>query len=85
MQGFEGYDLYTAGPGDLGGDLGGGLGQRGVGTGQTTRNYIVVDSVDEDLGGTITENKSEIPGMGWFAAGTDSEGNPLAVYESLPR
>jgi uncharacterized protein len=87
MQGFEGYDLYTAGPGDLGG----GLGQHGFGAGQTTRNYIVVDSVDDavkkirDLGGTITEDKSEIPGMGWFAAGTDSEGNPFAVYESLPR
>jgi predicted enzyme related to lactoylglutathione lyase len=39
----------------------------------------------EELGGKIAEPKAEIPGMGWFAAGTDSEGNPLAVYESLPR
>jgi predicted enzyme related to lactoylglutathione lyase len=39
----------------------------------------------EELGGTIKEGKQEIQGMGWFAAGTDSEGNPLAVYEALPR
>jgi hypothetical protein len=87
MQGMDGYDLYTAGPGELGG----GLGKRGESAGETTRNYILVDSVDEavkkiqELGGTITTPKDEIPGMGSFAAGTDSEGNPLAIYESLPR
>ena len=87
MEGFEGYDLYRAGPGDLGG----GLGKRGESAGNETRNYILVDSVDdavakiEELGGTITTPKSEITGMGWFAAGTDSEGNPLAVYENASR
>jgi predicted enzyme related to lactoylglutathione lyase len=87
MPGFEGYDLYKAGPGDLGG----GLGKRGEMAGNETRNYITVDSVDEavkkvvELGGTITTPKSAIEGMGWFAAGTDSEGNPLAVYEANPR
>jgi uncharacterized protein len=87
MQGFEGYDLYTAGPGDLGG----GLGKRGESAGTTTRNYILVDSLDDavkrvvELGGTITEPKAEIPGMGWFAAATDSEGNPIALYEAAPR
>jgi len=86
MPEFEGYDLFTAGPGDLGG----GLGKRGESAGTTVRNFIAVDSVDdavlkiEELGGTITEPKSEIPGQGWYAAGTDSEGNPLVVYESLP-
>ena len=39
----------------------------------------------QELGGAIIEGKQEIPGMGWFAAGTDSEGNPLAVYEALSR
>jgi predicted enzyme related to lactoylglutathione lyase len=87
MAGFEGYDLYTSGPGELGG----GLGKRGELAGTTTRNYIVVDSIDEsvkkveELGGTITEPKAEIPGQGWFAVGTDSEGNPIALYETLPR
>ncbi len=43
MPNFEGYDLYTAGPGELGG----GLGKRGESAGDTTRNYIQVDSVDD--------------------------------------
>ncbi len=83
--GFEGYPLYTAGPGGLGG----GLGKRGEMAGQTVRNYIAVDDIDaaiekvQELGGTITEPKSEIPGMGWFAVGTDTEGNVLALYKSL--
>jgi predicted enzyme related to lactoylglutathione lyase len=87
MDGFAGYDLYTAGPGELGG----GLGKRGESAGTTTRNYILVDSLEEamtkvvDLGGTITEPKAEIPGMGWFAVATDSEGNPIALYEAGPR
>ena len=87
MAGFDGYDLYTAGPGDLGG----GLGKRGESAGTETRNYILVDSVEDavakvkELGGTIITPKSEIAGMGWYAAGTDSEGNPIALYESSPR
>ena len=85
MPGFEGYPLYTAGPGGLGG----GLGKRGQMAGQTVRNYISVDDVDaavakvRELGGTITEEKTEIPGMGWFAVGTDSEGNTLALYKAM--
>ncbi|MBA2721104.1 MAG: VOC family protein [Chloroflexi bacterium] len=81
--GFEGYPLYTAGPGGLGG----GLGKRGEMAGQTVRNYISVDDIDaaiakvKELGGTITEGRSEIPGMGWFAVGTDTEGNVLALYK----
>jgi uncharacterized protein len=84
-EGFEGYPLYQAGPGGLGG----GMGKRGQMAGQTVRNYISVDDIDAaiekvtELGGTITEPKSEIPGMGWFAVGTDSEGNVLALYKGI--
>jgi hypothetical protein len=84
MQGFDGYDLFTSGPAELGGALG----KRGESAGTETRNYIHVDSIDAavakvvELGGTITTPKSEIPGMGWWAAGTDSEGNGLALYET---
>jgi hypothetical protein len=83
--GFEGYPLYTSGPGELGGALG----KRGEMAGQTVRNYIAVDDIDaavakvKELGGTITEGKTEIPGMGWFAVGTDSEGNTLSLYKGL--
>ena len=59
--------------------------------GTAVRNYIVVDCIDEAvgkveaLGGTITEPKAEIPGQGWFAIGTDSEGNPIApVRDAAP-
>ena len=85
VEGFGGYPIYTAGPGGLGG----GMGKRGEMAGQTTRNYIAVDDVDaaiakvRELGGTITEGKTEIPGMGWYAVGTDSEGNTLALYKAL--
>jgi predicted enzyme related to lactoylglutathione lyase len=87
MEGFEGYDLYTAGPGELGG----GLGKRGESAATETRNYILVDSIDDavtkvtELGGSITTPKAEIPGQGWYAAGTDSEGNTLALYERASR
>jgi uncharacterized protein len=86
IPGFEGYDLYTSGPGGLGGALG----KRGVMAGTAVRNYITVDSVEDavariqQLGGTIVEGKTEIPGQGWYAVGTDTEGNELAVYENLP-
>lgn len=84
MDGFEGYDLYVAGPGNLGG----GLGKRGVSAGEETRNYIGVDDIDaavakiEELGGSITVAKAEVGQMGWYAAGTDSEGNPIAIYQN---
>ena len=85
MEGFQDYDLYRSG------SIGGGIGKRGVTAGDAVRNYISVDDIStsiakvKELGGTITEDKTEIPGQGWFAVGTDSEGNPLALYESLPR
>ena len=87
MEGFDGYDLFRSGPAELGG----GLGKRNESAGATTRTYILVDSIDEavkkveELGGTITEPKAEIPGQGWFAIGTDSEGNQLSLYEERPR
>src|SRR5215208_887127 len=66
IDGFPGYDLYTAGPGDLGG----GLGKRGESAGNETRNYILVDSVEDavtkiqELGGTITDPEERDPGHG---------------------
>ena len=87
VPGFDGYDLFRAGPGELGGALG----KRGESAGTTTRNYILVGSIDaaaakvEELGGTITTPRTEIPGQGWYAVGADSEGNELSLYEQLPR
>jgi predicted enzyme related to lactoylglutathione lyase len=85
-EGFDGHDLFTSGPGELGGALG----TRGESAGTEIRSYILVDSIDDaagkvtELGGSITTPRTEIPGQGWHEVGTDSEGNPLALYENLP-
>ena len=54
------------------------------------RNYINVDSIDaslpkvRNLGGAVVAPKGEVPGPGWFAVATDSEGNELALWEQNP-
>jgi predicted enzyme related to lactoylglutathione lyase len=52
-------------------------------------NYILVEDVDDyiqkikDLGGTITQQKQEVPGVGWIAQALDPEGNPVAILQSM--
>jgi uncharacterized protein len=83
MDGMDNYFLYSAGPGDLGG----GIGLRGVNAPAAIRNYIGVDDVDGTLekvtgnGGAVTVPKTDI-GFGWYAAVTDTEGNELGLYKS---
>jgi predicted enzyme related to lactoylglutathione lyase len=51
-------------------------------------NYILVDNIDEsiqrinDLGGTITQPKEQVPGVGWMTQAIDPEGNPFAILQS---
>lgn len=51
--------------------------------------YIASDDIDADLknvkklGGKVLREKTEIPGMGWFAIFQDPTGNVLAVYTSM--
>jgi predicted enzyme related to lactoylglutathione lyase len=51
-------------------------------------NYINVESVDEavkraeQLGAKVLMGKTPVPGMGWFAQLTDTEGNLFAVWET---
>jgi predicted enzyme related to lactoylglutathione lyase len=58
--------------------------------GQAPVNYILVESVDqfvpkaERLGAKIMMPKTPVPGMGWFAQLTDTEGNVIAIWESDP-
>ena len=60
-------------------------------TGVQTCALPIFDSVDAslqratDLGGSVVEPKSEVPGPGWYGIFRDPEGNELAVWESLPR
>jgi predicted enzyme related to lactoylglutathione lyase len=52
---------------------------------------VYIDSEDieadlkkvEQLGGTVVTPKTEIPGIGWFAAFKDPTGNTLALYTSM--
>ena len=52
-------------------------------------NYISVESVAEfsrkieDLGGTITMPKTEVPKMGYFALAVDPQGNRFGVWEQI--
>lgn len=51
--------------------------------------YIASDNIEEDLekvselGGRVLREKTEIPGMGWYAIFQDPTGNVLALYTSL--
>jgi uncharacterized protein len=50
--------------------------------------YIHSDDIEadlkkvEELGGTVVQPKTEIPGTGWFAQFKDPTGNVLALYTS---
>ncbi len=56
--------------------------------GQAPVNYISVASVDEfvqkaeRLGAKVLMRKEPVPGMGWFAQMTDTEGNVFAIWET---
>ena len=55
--------------------------------GQVPVNYIAVDDVDEfarkaeRLGAKVVVPKMPVPGMGWFAQLTDTEGNIFAIWQ----
>src|SRR4051812_37223720 len=79
------YWLIETGEGEPGID--GGMAPRGQGPEGGTVNTIGVPSLDEYLqivpraGGHITTEKMAIPGVGWLAYATDTEGHPLGVME----
>ena len=87
MEGFADYFLFSFG---AIASAGGAIGLRGKTTGTKMRVYAEVDSIDEllprvaELGGTVIEKKTEIPGQGWYAVINDTEGNELGLYEGLP-
>ena len=57
---------------------------------QTPVNYISVENVDqfarkaESLGAKVVAPKTPVPGMGWFAQLTDTEGNIFAIWQHDP-
>jgi predicted enzyme related to lactoylglutathione lyase len=58
--------------------------------GQLPVNYISVENVDEfarkaeRLGAKVVLPKTPVPGMGWFAQFTDTEGNIFAIWQHDP-
>lgn len=86
MPGYEGYSTYDAGPGDLGG----GIGKRGISAPTAIRNYVDVDDLEASLGavtsagGSIVEGKTDM-GFGWYAVVRDTEGNELGLYQPKQR
>jgi predicted enzyme related to lactoylglutathione lyase len=83
---FPDYELFTSGPGDVGG----GIGLRGESAPDVLRIYVTVDSIDdalakvERLGGSVKVEKTDVPGMGSYAAVIDSEGSEIGLWEDLP-
>jgi uncharacterized protein len=67
--------------------FGGAVGKRGVSTGERIRDYIEVASIEDALaageqnGGVVTEPKTEIPGMGWYAVMIDPEGTEIGLFQ----
>jgi uncharacterized protein len=53
------------------------------------RVYFDVDDINagaaklKELGGTA-DDPQPVPGMGWFATGTDTEGNPIGLWQTDP-
>ena len=80
------YWLVTTGePGEPGID--GGIGRRSGSDDQTT-NTIDVADLDAAVakvvaaGGTVTRSRGAVPGVGWLAYGSDTEGNPFGMMQS---
>ena len=86
IPGFDGYHLFTTPAGREA--VGGAIGIRGQTVPERMRSYVQVTSIDEtvprvaDFGGSVIDEKQEVPGQGWFAVLQDSEGNEIAIWES---
>lgn len=85
-EGMEDYYLFETT--DLEGSpaVGGGLGRRGA-PDQRIMNYFGVADLDAgiarvaELGGAITMPRTVVPGFGYLAICTDTEGNAFGLWE----
>jgi predicted enzyme related to lactoylglutathione lyase len=79
------YWLITTGESQPGID--GGLSRRDEGAAPATTTTIAVDSLDDAMqavkegGGEVIQGRMPIPGVGWFAAITDTEGNRFGLMQ----
>ncbi len=90
MEGMEGTGYLGITTSTAEGALSGGMMKRS-GPAHLPTNYVWVESVSDylakakDLGAKVIVDKTEIPGMGWFATLMDPQGNPLGLFEALER
>jgi len=79
------YWLIETGESEPG--INGGLSRRDEGAAPATTNTIGVDSLDDAMaairesGGEIIQDRMPIPGVGWFAACIDTEGNHFGLMQ----
>lgn len=82
VPGFDDYEMARTGE-----NQGAGIGIRGETAPQGIRVYVTVDSLDdalvavERLGGSVAVEKTEVPGMGWYAAVIDTEGGEIGIWQ----
>jgi predicted enzyme related to lactoylglutathione lyase len=76
------YGMATTGDSTPG--INGALFQRreGAGTSLTMEVGSIEDAIQtiESEGGAVVQGKTAIPGMGWFATCTDTEGNTFGLF-----
>jgi predicted enzyme related to lactoylglutathione lyase len=80
------YWLVTTGEADAPG-IDGGIGRREGADDQTTNTIDVADldaavAAVAAAGGTVTRPKGAVPGVGWLAYCTDTEGNPFGMMQA---
>jgi uncharacterized protein len=79
------YWLVTTGESEPG--INGGISRRDEGAAPATTNTIAVESLDDamtavrEAGGEIIQKRMPIPGVGWFSAFTDTEGNRFGLMQ----
>ena len=81
-------DYWLIDTGETQPGIDGGLSRRSEGDAAATTNTIDVASLDSAMeavkaaGGEIIGDRMAIPGVGWFAAFTDTEGNRFGLMQS---
>ena len=80
------YAMFQSGPGQSGGAIG----LRDQTVPHQMRIYVEVESLDQtvartlELGGSVSVEITDVPGMGRYAAVVDTEGNEIGLWEALP-
>jgi predicted enzyme related to lactoylglutathione lyase len=89
--GYEGYPMFQEEKGPSGGFAKLGMMQGIVDKPGDVLIYLDTEDIDASLakvtahGGAVIQAKTEIPGVGWWAAFTDPTGNRMGLFTNAPR